>query len=77
MPLRESQERRKKMNRDHFFDEEIEEKFYERIEKKMPSFELDNLRNEFDQGWDEPRQKEKMNLIVEDTQGIIDKRLLL
>ena len=65
------------MDNSHFFDEEIEEKFYEKIEKEMPANEMEYLRLTFDGGWDEPRTQEKLNLIVEDTQGIIDKRLLL
>ncbi len=62
------------MDNTHFFDEEIEEKYYEQLEAKIPGFE--GMREEYDQGWNEPRQKEKMKIIVEDTQGLIDKRLL-
>ena len=65
------------MNNDHFFDEEIEEIFYEGMEKQLPEKEVEFLRNVLDEGWNEPRISEKLKLIVEDTQGIIDKRLLL
>ena len=65
------------MDNSHFFDEEVEEIFYEGIEKQLPAKEVEFLRNVLDEGWDEPRTSEKLKLIVEDTQGIIDKRLLL
>ena len=74
MPL---QMRRRKLNKDFFFDEEIEEAYYERIESKIPIQELNMMREKYDQGWNEPRTKEKLSQIVESTQGLMDKRLLL
>ena len=38
--------------------------------------EMEFLRDLYDEGWDEPRTSEKLKLIVENTQGLIDKRLL-
>ena len=68
---------RGKMNKDYFFDEELEELTYERMEKSLGEKVIAPMREEDDKGWNEPRQKEKLKLIVEDTQGLIDKRLLL
>jgi hypothetical protein len=42
------------MDNSHFFDEELEEKFYEGIEKKMIEKEVEFLRNVLDDGWDIP-----------------------
>lgn len=67
----------KRMNKDFFFDEEIEESYYERLESKIPIQELNMMREKYDQGWNEPKTKEKLSQIVESTQGLIDKRLLL
>ena len=34
-------------------DEEIEEYYYEKLEKFLPEKEMEFLRNVFDEGWDE------------------------
>jgi hypothetical protein len=42
------------MNSDYFFDEELEEQHFENIEAKMEKWEMESLREEFDEGWDKP-----------------------
>lgn len=64
------------MNKEHFFDEEIEELYWERMENNLPEKEMEFLRNLYDEGWDEPRTKIKLAQIVENTQALIDKRCL-
>lgn len=60
-----------------FFDEEIEELYWGRLEEKLPHLELEQLRNKYDPDWCKPATKKKLAMIVEDTQGLIDKRYLL
>ena len=64
------------MDNSHFFDEEIEEAYWERMESKLPEKEMEFLRDLFDEGWNELKTKEKLAQIVENTQGLIDKRYL-
>jgi hypothetical protein len=42
------------MNSDYFFDEELEEQHFEKIESKMEKWEMESLREELDEGWDKP-----------------------
>ena len=42
------------MNKEFFFDEELEEQHFEKIESKMEKWEMEKLRDEFDEGWDKP-----------------------
>lgn len=65
------------MNRDHFFDEEIEELVYEKMEKALGEDVISPLREELDEGWNEGKTKEKLKLIIENTNALADKRLLL
>ena len=74
MEREQTNEGEREMNR--IDDEELDEMYCEHLEKKLPEKEMEFLRNVYDEGWDEPRQKEKMKLIVENTQGLIDKRFL-
>lgn len=60
----------------NFFDEEIEELYWERMENKLPVKEMEFLRDLYDEGWNEPRTGDKLKLIVENTQALIDKRYL-
>jgi hypothetical protein len=43
-----------KMNKEFFFDEELEEKYFERIESKLEKSEMESLREKYDAGWDKP-----------------------
>ena len=64
------------MNKDHFFDEELEELFYEKIEKSLPEKEVEFLRGLYDENWNVPSYKTNMSKIYEDTQKLIKKELL-
>ena len=44
------------MDNSHFFDEELEELYYENLEKQVPEKEMEFLRNVFDEGWDVPQR---------------------
>lgn len=68
--------RLEKLDNTHFFDEELEEVEFEKLEKLLPEKEVEFLRNVYDEGWDEPRTKIKLAQIVENTQELIDKRYL-
>lgn len=57
-------------------DEELDEMYCEHLEKRIPEKEMEFLRNVYDEEWDEPRTKIKLAQIVENTQGLIDKRYL-
>jgi hypothetical protein len=35
-------------------DEELDELFFEHLEKRIPEKEVEFLRNVYDEGWDEP-----------------------
>ena len=49
-------QRRRKMDNSHFFDEELEELFYEKLERQIPEKEMEFLRNVYDEGWDVPQR---------------------
>ena len=57
-------------------EEELDEMFFEHLEKRLPEKEVEFLRNVYDEGWDEPRTQIKLAQIVENTQGLIEKRYL-
>lgn len=42
------------MDNSHFFDEEMDEMEYEKLESVLPEKEVEFLRNVYDEGWDEP-----------------------
>lgn len=58
-------------------DEDLEEIYWEGLESRIPVKEMKSLREEYDSGWNDSDVKEKLKLIVENTQGLIDKRCLL
>jgi hypothetical protein len=45
-----------KMNKEFFFDEELEEIEYEKLEALLDSEIMESLRNLYDAGWDEPNK---------------------
>lgn len=60
-----------------FFDEEIEELYWERMENKLDHSILEEIRNKYDPEWCTSRKIKKMNEIYDSNYGIIDRRLLL
>ncbi len=52
------------LNKDYFFDEELEEKYYESLERKIPEKEMEFLRNVYDEGWDIPKSIGKLHVGV-------------
>lgn len=45
---------RGKMDNNHFFDEELEELVYEKMEKTLGESVISPMREEDDKGWNEP-----------------------
>ena len=61
------------LNKDHFFDEEIEELTYERMEKALGEDVIAPMREELDEGWNKT-DLQKKNL--DSNYGIIERSLL-
>lgn len=65
------------LNKDHFFDEELEEIEFERMEKALGEDVISPMREELDRGWNEVDLQKKKDKIFDSNYGIIERSLLL
>lgn len=77
IPVQKQRRRMVLLNKDHFFDEELEEIEFERMEKALGEDVISPMREELDRGWNEVDLQKKKDKIFDSNYGIIERSLLL